>query len=49
MWRKNISLTYKHQSRIPVKDEHDKDLRTIYKSKKNPTEKDKQTKKYYEV
>lgn len=27
-------LTHKHQPRIPVKDKHDKDSRTIYKSKK---------------
>lgn len=34
MWRKKILLTHKHQPRIPVKDEHDKDYRTIYRSKK---------------
>lgn len=34
MWRKKISLTHKHQPKIPVKDKHEKDLGTIYKSKK---------------
>lgn len=45
MWRKKILLTCKHQPRIPVKDEHDKDYRTIYRSKKAYIEGKNKTKK----